>query len=426
MRLSKIALAVLGAGLTTELYALPFTITATSLPTSYPGTAAYTIMQNTSHATNNIIKWLPPHTSISSSSTCTTSLNTGFTLNKGSTCTLDLSVTGAVNSGDPDPTHHLMLCLSDGIKCAGPNPANSINVSTNNSNNQKYVFASGSEESSFYSCPVNSVTGVVPNVSSCQKASVSLGYDELVGAAYDATHQIVYFGDYSSGAIYSCSISNGALVNCQSHISGLGASAVGQMALSADKSTLYVANTATPTVAYCPISSPGVVGTCQTAYALPGGQIMHGGLAIGAVGGTTYGYYTLSSGGAGGATVYVCTVNTSTHLWSGCQVATSDSFLLPQIVLNANSTYAYVGSDGDLFQCAVNSSNGTLSSCTEEVSTLSGSIVAMAINASNSYLYASSNSDVIYNCPIAADGSVSNCLSSGVGSFPDSIGMVAD
>jgi 6-phosphogluconolactonase (cycloisomerase 2 family) len=426
MRLSKIALAVLGAGLTGELYALPFTITATSLPTSYPGTAAYTITQNTSHTTSNIIKWLPPNTSISSSSTCATSLNTHFTLNKGSSCTLDLSVSGAVNGGDPDPTHHLMICLSDGLTCTGPDPANSINISTNKSNNQKYVFASSAEEGGFYSCPVNSVTGVVPNVSSCQKASVSLGFNELVGAAYDATHQIVYFGDYTVGTIYSCNISSGALVNCQSYTSGLGTSAIGQMALSADKSTLYVANTATPTVAYCPISSPGVVGTCNTSYALPGGQIMHGGLAVGAVGGTTYGYYTLSSGGAGGATVYVCTVNTSTHLWSGCQVATTDSFSLPQIVLNANTAYAYVGSGGDLFQCTVNSTNGTLSSCTEDVSTLSGSIVAMAINSSNNYLYASSNSDVIYNCPIAADGSVSDCTSSGVGSFPDSIGMVAD
>ncbi len=65
----------------------------------------------------------------SSGTTCATSLNTPFTLSNGQSCTLNLSVSGVVDGGDPNPTHHLMLCLSDKVTCAGPNPVNSLNVS---------------------------------------------------------------------------------------------------------------------------------------------------------------------------------------------------------------------------------------------------------------------------------------------------------
>jgi hypothetical protein len=76
---------------TGAVYALPFTITPNgSLPVSYPGSASYTITKNTTLSpTNNIIKWLPTNTSINSSgTTCSTSVNTPFTLENGQHCTL--------------------------------------------------------------------------------------------------------------------------------------------------------------------------------------------------------------------------------------------------------------------------------------------------------------------------------------------------
>lgn len=110
---------------------LPFTIESTSLPSYYPGTASYTITKNTPiGATGNIIKYLPPNVSISSTgTTCATQLNAPFTLNYQESCVLNLTVSGPVSANDLNPKNHLMICLSDRATCAGPAPNDAIHVS---------------------------------------------------------------------------------------------------------------------------------------------------------------------------------------------------------------------------------------------------------------------------------------------------------
>ena len=116
-----------------KLYALPFNITPNgALPMTYPGTASYTITKNSyKNPTGNIIKWLPPNVAIATvGTTCATSVNTPFILDKGNQCILNLTVSGPVSNGDPNPNQHLMVCLSDRATCAGPSPDNSLNVSS--------------------------------------------------------------------------------------------------------------------------------------------------------------------------------------------------------------------------------------------------------------------------------------------------------
>lgn len=135
MTLNKLFYATLALGLvvlSTEGYSLPFTITPIgSLPTTYPAIASYSITKNVPIGTSgNIIKWLPPNVSISpTGTTCATSVNQAFTLGYQQSCILNLLVSGAVSNSDGDPNNHLMVCLSDRVSCAGPNPAESINVS---------------------------------------------------------------------------------------------------------------------------------------------------------------------------------------------------------------------------------------------------------------------------------------------------------
>ena len=116
-----------------KLYALPFDITPNgTLPTTYPSIASYIITKNTVKGqTGNIIKWLPRNVSIAAAgTTCATSLNAPFSLEKGNNCTLNLTVSGPVSSNDKNPDQHLMVCLSDRLTCAGPSPENSLNVSS--------------------------------------------------------------------------------------------------------------------------------------------------------------------------------------------------------------------------------------------------------------------------------------------------------
>jgi len=115
-------------------YALPFNIKPkadTSLPTQvFSGEAVsafYTITNNTSSVrSGNYIKYLPPHVKqITVDNNVPDLCGSTFKLHShgsnGDSCTLELSVTGAVNSNDPDPHHHLFACFPGGITCAGTN-----------------------------------------------------------------------------------------------------------------------------------------------------------------------------------------------------------------------------------------------------------------------------------------------------------------
>lgn len=116
-------------------FALPFSvIPSTSLPTmillnaSSAIDVSYTITNTTKfNPPYHLVKWLPPNVRINATGT-TCVPTTNFKLAPGQSCTLNLTIMGSVNRNDPNPQHHLMICMSDKSTCAGPTPQNSLNV----------------------------------------------------------------------------------------------------------------------------------------------------------------------------------------------------------------------------------------------------------------------------------------------------------
>ena len=105
-------------------YDLPFNITPNgALPTSVPagGTvnASYTIRNNATVArSGNFVKYLPPNVT-QTTGTCSTTFNLGGLGSGTESCILNLIVSGPVDANDPDPHHHLFVCMSDALSCAG-------------------------------------------------------------------------------------------------------------------------------------------------------------------------------------------------------------------------------------------------------------------------------------------------------------------
>ncbi len=102
------------------------TKSGTTLPTRIVAggkvTAFYTVSNSTSRSlSNNYVRSLPPNvTQIVSGGTYPNTCGNMFDLAPGSSCTLQLSIHGAVNAQDPDPNHHILVCLKKcKVCCSG-------------------------------------------------------------------------------------------------------------------------------------------------------------------------------------------------------------------------------------------------------------------------------------------------------------------
>jgi hypothetical protein len=124
-----------------KCYALPFTIIpTTTLPTTvYKDSsvkAYYTVTNNTAVTrVNNYVEYLPPNViQIESAGPYSPVCNSKFTLaprgRMGDSCILELQISGAVDSRDPDQTHHLFVCFPGGISCAGTTSSLNVNESS--------------------------------------------------------------------------------------------------------------------------------------------------------------------------------------------------------------------------------------------------------------------------------------------------------
>lgn len=113
-------------------YALPFSVgprPGFPLPTIVISggiaRAFYTVTNNANAIrSGNYVKYLPPHvTQVISDPTIANLCGASFTLQpRGSlndSCVLELTVEGAVNDQDNDPHHHLFVCYSNTVTCAG-------------------------------------------------------------------------------------------------------------------------------------------------------------------------------------------------------------------------------------------------------------------------------------------------------------------
>lgn len=114
----------------TVCYALPFNITpkaGVAFPTvvyqDSTATAYYTVSNNADVLlTGNFVKYLPPNvTQVTTDATIPNLCSHSFTLSGQGSCTLELKISGAVDGNDSDPHHHLFICMSNGLLCAGTN-----------------------------------------------------------------------------------------------------------------------------------------------------------------------------------------------------------------------------------------------------------------------------------------------------------------
>ena len=114
-------------------FALPFSITPISLPTTVAtgseAFAYYTVTNITSeYSPNSFVKFLPPTVKQAINTFNPSLCGPLFNLPSGGSCTLKLVVAGAVDVNDPNPQHHLFVCRQNGKTCAGP--TTQLNVST--------------------------------------------------------------------------------------------------------------------------------------------------------------------------------------------------------------------------------------------------------------------------------------------------------
>ncbi len=109
-------------------YALPYNVVpkaGLSLPTQIivgnTVKAFYTVTNNTGRTLpNGFVKYLPTNVSqVVNDANHSDLCGAQFTLASGASCTLELTISGAVNSRDPDPHRHLFVCSPNVPACAG-------------------------------------------------------------------------------------------------------------------------------------------------------------------------------------------------------------------------------------------------------------------------------------------------------------------
>jgi hypothetical protein len=347
--------------------ALPFDITANNtLPTTYPSLAAYTITNNTSYTTGHLIKHLPTNTSIfASGTTCATSLNTGFNLNQGASCTLNLLVSGVINRNDPNPHHHLTICLADNVSCAGPNLANSLNVTDT-------------------AAPTLSSISITPT-----NPSVVMG----------STEQLTATGIYSDGSTANLTNTVAWSSNTTQYVtieSSGGANPGLATAVAAGSATINAQDQTT-----------GVQGSTTLTVT------------------TEYAFLVTAEGPGSGPNaslpgLYACPID----MTSGTVAVLANCIAAPFNNTNISTIYsvAFDATHGVVYTVDIESatdyvygcpfSNGAFSTCSKN-QVISNTPRAIALDPTNSYLYLSSggNSLYIYNCPItdATTGAVGTC-----------------
>lgn len=123
IRILSFILFIIGYILSFPAHAVIFNIVpkaGTTLPTTLTSTtkAYYTVTNLTGTTRSGIyVKYLPPNVVQVTMSATPDLCGSTFTLAPYQSCTLELDVNGFVNANDPDPQHHLFVCLPGCVLC---------------------------------------------------------------------------------------------------------------------------------------------------------------------------------------------------------------------------------------------------------------------------------------------------------------------
>ena len=393
--------------ISTNSSALPFDITpkiGTQLPTVVKSgkkvTAYYTVTNNTLAArNNNFVKYLPPNvTQITSDGTYPDTCGNVFNLAEkgkpGSSCTLQLSISGAVNSNDPDPHHHLFVCFPGGITCAGTQY--SLNVAQDPSP-LKTAYITNFNDGSVSRCPIQADG----NFGRCTLAGSGLG--QPVGISFSKDFNYVYLTLPTLSAVLFCPINNdGTFGIC--NLAGGAFIAPSGIVVNPAGNLIYITDVANFSVSYCTITANGAISSCTATGQVFGTPL---GITINPPG--TYAYIADPSSGI----VSSCQIQANGNLIN-CVANADPAITLPYAVaVNPLNTLAYiVNADNSVVYCTINS-NGSLGTCNATGNDFNLP-VGIALNPEGTTAYITNeNGNTVSACPIKSDGSFGTCITTG-------------
>jgi Bacterial Ig-like domain (group 2) len=223
-------------------------------------------------------------------------------------------------------------------------------------NNSSILFATSSLNLQVMGCAITNNAGTISISTNCTTTNVA---NEAYGITLDQANTHAYLSYINSNTVQGCTIS-GSSLSCGTAVSSGGGTPEG-IALNPANTMLYVATTGG--IFQCPITSPGVIGTCVST---PGGS------------------------------------NPSA------------------VAITPNGQFAFIGNgrsfttQGTVTSCSVNSTTGAFSNCNTVIQNFefTAGVFGVAIDPTGTYLFATDGNSVGYVCTISG-ANVSGCTSVG-------------
>jgi hypothetical protein len=405
-------------------HALPFNIVPNgSLPTTVPNggtvSASYIIQNNTiAQRNNNFVKYLPPNVTVASGGTCTSpTFNLAGKGQSGDSCTLNLTVSGAVNAKDPNPQHHLFVCLPGGTACAGTNYPLNVSVIPQNTVARAYitdpfggnVYVCNINNDGVFSAPCVIATSIFAPFLSPE--GITLNTDGT--KAYIAEGELFAPGistcdiDQSTGLFSACSRTSLSFPNIPFGVS-----------LNSDNSIGYIATPSGANILYCPPNDFSS-GACQsTGY----------GSLVTPVGGPSplQNIFTNNNSltyviDSNEATMFACNVNPNGS-FSSCSTTGSNLNFPNGIAANPAGTFLFLTNSPDEVTSCDISQLPTCSGTTTGFDNPFG----VAVNETGNLVYVvNSNSLNVSVCSIQNDGTLTNCQIAGATDSASSMRYIA-
>ena len=354
----------------------------------------------------------------------------------GDSCTLELTVFGAINGNDPNPHHHLFVCFTGGITCAGT--LFPLNVSTITPSPSNRVYVSNYDANTVSLCSVNASTG---KLILCQDSGVGAVFSTPIDISFNPARTLLYAGNFNNSAgttVQACTVnmSTGALSGC-ANVDGDGSAVFNgpsHVAFNASGTKAYVSNLASGIISLCSVNpSTGMLTDCGntgSGFSFPVELKF-----------TTGGTRAYVGDDASSMTVSLCSVNTATGELIGCANADGDGSAVFMgaafLAFNADESRIYVsdnnsGTGTTVTLCAVNLVTGKLSSCQDSgAGAIFNSPASVNLNPANSLIYiANQTGTSVTECSVnATTGLLSGCVNSdgdGTAVFSGPAGIVLD
>lgn len=399
--------------------------------------AYYTVTNTTgSFRAGNYVKYLPPNvTQVNIDGSIPNLCGPTFSLAAGMSCTLELNITAAVNGADPNPQHHLFICLGDCVACcAGTNyPLNvkvtpsqvTPTVSTTNPTDGSTNVPQSTNIVIAFSIPMNTST-LIPSNFRLYNPSGST-YVTLTNPIYSNSNRIVTFNtstQLSASTVYQIIIpapenitsAEGVALNTGGIISSFTTAASGFLC-----NQTWVLNAGNNTISACSSdSASGAIVSCS------GSNIAVTGAGLNNPSAMIWSGLLLSITNASGSNplVVIDTVNNPSPPFTASATGSNTSSATGLAALNGFGWI--VNGDGTLTYCTSAQTANAWSGCsvatpsnypanTTSISVISG--VLSNPNAAGVLYTANTTSNSISACAITNSITIPTCVDAGGSGF---------